>query len=422
MIVLRTRKIAQFGEAVFDALRVEFRIGHDFTAGGERDRRLKAIALHDVAQSHPVGQAQQPHHAFEFRAGRIDRHWRAGYVGDHGREWRCHAVGEAEARVKLRAQRHKQRGADFAHLGHVARADRVGHRLGVDGLRMDIGQPFGWACDMRAERSDHRRYLIAHVALFIGRAHRDRRHRGQRLVGQIVVREQVLAHGPANNGKEHVVYLCAGGERADRLDIGQRHAAPFDNAVGRKRHIEARARGEHFAMDLEVASQQALGGARQPGQRARGNFELPRRVGDSVEPASRQQSGGVGHVLALPFVGLLRRGGVRIERVESLHQVDPAHPVNRGMVHFGDGGKAARRDPGHVVEPFDDREFPRRARQIEWARKDPRGLNAQLSPVTRFGQRQVADVVFEIERLVLDPIRIIEIERHPHQPLAHGLG
>ena len=43
---------------------------------------------------------------------------------------------------------------------------------------------------------------------------------------------------------------------------------------------------------------------------------------------------------------------------------------------------------------------------------DARGLDAELAPVAGLGQGDVADVVFDVEILVLDPGGIIEIERH----------
>ncbi|MFM5953161.1 MAG: hypothetical protein ACKOPE_02510, partial [Novosphingobium sp.] len=62
---------------------------------------------------------------------------------------------------------------------------------------MDIGQSFQRIVDLRAERGNHRRHLVAHVAFFVLRPDRDRRHRGQRLVGQVAMVRQVLAHRAA---------------------------------------------------------------------------------------------------------------------------------------------------------------------------------------------------------------------------------
>ena len=48
----------------------------------------------------------------------------------------------------------------------------------------------------------------------------------------------------------------------------------------------------------------------------------------------------------------------------------------------------------------------------------PRDLDAELAPVPGLGQRDVADVELDVELRVLDPIRVIEVERHPHQSLT----
>jgi hypothetical protein len=47
---------------------------------------------------------------------------------------------------------------------------------------------------------------------------------------------------------------------------------------------------------------------------------------------------------------------------------------------------------------------------------DTRDGVAQLFPVGGLRQPQVMDVGLQIEVLVLDPARVIEVQRHPHQP------
>ena len=46
--------------------------------------------------------------------------------------------------------------------------------------------------------------------------------------------------------------------------------------------------------------------------------------------------------------------------------------------------------------------------------------NCRQSP--GFGKRDVADVVLEVELAVLDPVGMIEIERHAHEPPAERPG
>ncbi len=88
------------------------------------------------------------------------------------------------------------------------------------------------------------------------------------------------------------------------------------------------------------------------------------------------------------------------------------------MVNLGYHRKAALGHAGYIVEPFDNGEFPWRTLQIERAGKYACRLDTQLAPVARLRQCDVAHVKLQIEVRVLDPVRIVQVERHPHQPLA----
>ena len=44
----------------------------------------------------------------------------------------------------------------------------------------------------------------------------------------------------------------------------------------------------------------------------------------------------------------------------------------------------------------------------------PRRLDAELTPLARFRQRDVPHVELEVEVLVVDPVRMVEIERDAH--------
>ena len=51
-----------------------------------------------------------------------------------------------------------------------------------------------------------------------------------------------------------------------------------------------------------------------------------------------------------------------------------------------------------------------------------RGLDAELAPIARLGERDVTHVIFKIEIRVIDPIRVVEAERHVGQLAAEALG
>ncbi len=86
------------------------------------------------------------------------------------------------------------------------------------------------------------------------------------------------------------------------------------------------------------------------------------------------------------------------------------------MVDLGDERIASFRQPVDVVEAFDDVHFPERAVHVQRPRVVARHVDAELAPVARLGQPPVTDVVFEVEMLVVDPVREIEFQRYVHEP------
>ena len=85
------------------------------------------------------------------------------------------------------------------------------------------------------------------------------------------------------------------------------------------------------------------------------------------------------------------------------------------MVHLVQHRETALGHAFDIVQPLDHRIFPERLVHVHRPGIDARRLDAQLSPVARLRQGNMADMIFEIEIRVIDPIRMIEIERHPHK-------
>ena len=75
-------------------------------------------------------------------------------------------------------------------------------------------------------------------------------------------------------------------------------------------------------------------------------------------------------------------GKIGRQVMDSGGDLDAGHAVNRRMVNLGQDCDAALGQPLDIVEPFNDRELPERFVQIERARMEPCGQNAQLPPVT----------------------------------------
>ena len=65
-----------------------------------------------------------------------------------------------------------------------------------------------------------------------------------------------------------------------------------------------------------------------------------------------------------------------------------------------------------VLEALDHVELPQRAASIEWPRHDALDLRRELPRASRGGKGDVSDVEVEIEVGVLDPVGLIEPERH----------
>ena len=77
--------------------------------------------------------------------------------------------------------------------------------------------------------------------------------------------------------------------------------------------------------------------------------------------------------------------------------------------------------PASVGEAFDDVGLPQRSAAIHPATDDTCHLVGQLVGTARRGEADVAHVVVEVEVGVVDPVRVVEFERHLDQPAAHRL-
>ena len=185
--------------------------------------------------------------------------------------------------------------------------------------------------------------------------------------------------------------------------------------MGRHGSVEARARRPGLRRGAAGTPQLAGGAshARHDPSHHASEVRGPREV---VRRRSRQQLGRGRHALGRPrFCGLRRRTRIRHLILDRGDELDTSHAVDCRVVHLENDAEAPLRDTFDAVEPFDHVHLPQRTREIERARVQPRRLDAELPPVPRLRQRDVAHVVLEVELSVLDPVRMVEIERHAHQ-------
>ena len=246
----------------------------------------------------------------------------------------------------------------------------------------------------------------------------DRHHRDQRRLGERVELQQVGADGAAAHREHHVVQRGAGGladgaEPLDRPVLGGEPSRAGDLLVEqRARGVEGQRRGlvaEPLVERLDQGAGHAdrLGGdaerAAQRGHRDLGEVEVRRGL-----LAARAGGGtpGGGHVA---LVGV---GGQ--DALEQPHRRDA---VDQGVVELGVLGDAA------VAQPLDDVGLPQRPLPRQAGRVQPAAEVEQLAHAARLGQGAVAEVVLDVELVVLLPhqlaggadgaVRVLEVER-PH--------
>ena len=86
--------------------------------------------------------------------------------------------------------------------------------------------------------------------------------------------------------------------------------------------------------------------------------------------------------------------------MQDLCEVLARHSIDHAVMDLADDGEAA---PFHA---FDDPRFPEWFRLVEGLRHDARGQSLQLFVASRARQAGVADVIIEIELIVINPDRV----------------
>ena len=250
----------------------------------------------------------------------------------------------------------------------------------------------------------------------VARAQVEGGHRGQAGLGQFAVQVQVAPQRAAAHRQHGVVDAGAGHRAADGLEFVEHEAPRLEHAMRRDHRIEARRR-------QLVRAQQQVAGQRQ--RRRRGTpHGAPQRPGQAgggahaVRHAAPDHAQHSGRPLGEPWGGrrIGRRRGVQV--VQQRRDLVAVFHVDGGVVHLRQQRKAAGGQVQETVEPFDDVDLPQRAVQVQRPGVDARGLNAELAPVAGFGQRDVAHMVFQVELLVVHPVRKVQVQRHAAQLAA----
>jgi hypothetical protein len=97
------------------------------------------------------------------------------------------------------------------------------------------------------------------------------------------------------------------------------------------------------------------------------------------------------------------------------------HPEQQHASRAVDGGVVGlgQHRPSPIGESLDDVGLPQWPCAIHPATDDAGNLLGKLIGTSRRSQPDVANVIVEVEIRVVDPVRVIEFERHLHQTAAH---
>lgn len=101
--------------------------------------------------------------------------------------------------------------------------------------------------------------------------------------------------------------------------------------------------------------------------------------------------------------------GVRVGIQQHAEQLAARHPVDGGVVDLGHDRDSP---PGQAL---DEIELPQWTPAVQRARVQARHLLGELAVVTRGGQCQLTDVKLEIEDRIVEPIGVVEVQRHRRQ-------
>ena len=175
------------------------------------------------------------------------------------------------------------------------------------------------------------------------------------------------------------------------------------------------------AWPTRPATRAASAGARQRAerrlvevrQRRRQRAQQPQRVARQAQqpaPEHLQLARVAVQAARRAAAGASRPSGRQVE--QHAHDLGPREAVHQRVVDLREHRRAVR------SEPVDQVHLPERARAVERPRDDARHLLGELLVVARRRERQLAHVEVEVEVGVVDPVRVVEPERHLGEPPA----
>ena len=154
-----------------------------------------------------------------------------------------------------------------------------------------------------------------------------------------------------------------------------------------------------FAYAVEAVLPQSLPDAVQRRKHISRYLQRAPRLAQVSERSAGEEGRSVGHGFGAPAARakILTRTRFRCGVVYRPDDLRTRDAVDGRMVHFEEQCEATRREPLDIVETFDHVGFPERVRAVQRARVQPCDLDAELAPVARLGQSDMAPVEFQIE-------------------------
>ena len=334
------------------------------------------------------------------------RHVRDRHIGD-GRQ----IVGEVRTAIERNEAGHQPGRADGRGVERAQALHLAAQILHPPGRFADGGEPLHRVLDVGMQRHRQHRHLIVLRGVALG-PHRHRHGGDQRFLGRLAVIGEV-AHQRPGTQRHHRVVDGRADRLAGRLHLGDRQRLGGERALVGDGDVEMGARGERErALELGEAPFAV---------RILGAIGVDRRLHHLGRDAGeldvlRQRVGGrrPQHLADAELVVAAAHARRRRADIARLHgrieqrqrQLHPGLAVERGVMDLGIEGEIA------VLQPVDDEELPQRPRAVEQRGMQPPDQLLQLVHGAGPGQRHLADVVVEIDVVVLDPHRIGEVERH----------
>ena len=329
-----------------------------------------------------------------MRAEQKQRRLGAGHIGHH-------QVEGLQPRQIARAQRKQRGGSPIRHLGEQFCADGALRFLQFGGvLRNGAQLQRGIGLGQR-QRHEPGRDAVAQRAALVGFADAHRRHYAE--VQARHIHAPILEEAPhcaGDHGQHHIVERAAQAA-AHELQIGQRQRPPIEAAVGADALIQRRRRGR--------AQRNADGFGRRPQPHQNFAPRIPRFAQQRARVAEGQQPprGAALQFSAQQFQR--RRRGARgkgrrfhnlaggVGRQNHIQQIHAGYAVYHAVVRLADEGEAVAGQPLHHPQ------LPERARAVQALRHDPGRKLLDLPLVAGARQAGVANVVIEVEALVVHP-------------------